>query len=48
MDSLSKSAIIAVVAVAVIYPILTICLSEIQRFQERKNSPYVRRCVNFS
>ena len=47
MDSLSTSAIIAVVAVAVIYPILTICLSEIQRFQERKNSPYVKALRQF-
>ena len=47
MDSLSTSAIIAVVAVAVIYPILTICLSEIQRFQDRKNSPYVKALRQF-
>ncbi|MEP6343258.1 MAG: mechanosensitive ion channel domain-containing protein [Maricaulaceae bacterium] len=42
MNALSTSAIFAVIAVAIIYPILTIILSEIQRLQERKKTPYVK------
>lgn len=47
MGTLSMSALIAVIAVAVIYPFLTILLSELQRFQERKNSPYVKAIRQF-
>lgn len=42
MDSITRSILIAIIAVAVIYPILTILLSELQRFMERHNSPYVK------
>jgi len=42
MDSLSTPMIIAITLVAIIYPILTIFLSEMQRFQERKKSTYVK------
>ena len=47
MSVLENSAILAVVAVAVIYPIVTIILSEVQRLQERKNSPYVKAIRQF-
>ena len=42
MNSLSTAAIFAVIAVAIIYPILTIILSEVQRIEERKKTPYVK------
>ena len=42
MSALSTSAIWAIIAVAILYPVLTIILSEIQRLQERRNSPYVK------
>jgi len=47
MDALSKTAVFAVIAVAVIYPVLTIFLSELQRFKERKNSLYVKAIRQF-
>jgi small-conductance mechanosensitive channel len=47
MNALDTLTYVAVIAVAVIYPILTIILSEIQRFQERKNSPYVKALRQF-
>lgn len=47
MNSLSTSALIPVVAVAVIYPILTILVSEVQRFQDRNNSPYAKAVRQF-
>lgn len=47
MSALDNSALIAVIAVAVIYPILTIIMSEAQRLQERKNSPYVKALRQF-
>jgi len=42
MDTLSKTAIYAAIIVAVIYPILTIVISEVQRVFMRKKSPYVK------
>ena len=47
MSAFDNIALMAVIAVAVIYPILTIILSEVQRFQERKNSPYVKALRQF-
>lgn len=40
MTTLGSSAIIAIIGVAIIYPVLTILASEVQRVLERKNSPY--------
>jgi len=47
MVGLEPSAMIAVISVAVVYPILTIVLSEIQRLQDRKNSVYVKAIRQF-
>lgn len=47
MNALSTSALMAVIAVAVIYPIVTIVLSEAQRLLERRNSPYVKAVRQF-
>jgi len=47
MDALQNSTLVAVLGVAVIYPILTILLSEVQRFQERKNSHFVKALRQF-
>jgi len=40
MNALSPSALVAIVAVGVLYPVLTILLSELQRHQERRHAPY--------
>ena len=47
MTTLSTSALMAVIVVAVIYPILTIAVSELQRFQDRKASPYGKAVRQF-
>ena len=47
MSALSTSAILAIIAVAILYPVLTIIFSEVQRLQERKNSPYVKALRQF-
>lgn len=47
MTTLSTSALIAVITVAVIYPSLTILVSELQRFQDRKRSPYAKALRQF-
>lgn len=47
MPTLSTSALIALIAVAVLYPILTILFSEIQRFGDRKKSPYAKALRQF-
>lgn len=47
MGALDNKAVMAVVAVAIIYPILTILLSEVQRLLERKNSPYTKAVRQF-
>ena len=47
MPTLTTSALMAVIAVAVIYPVLTILLSELQRFEDRKKSPYAKALRQF-
>ena len=47
MSALGTSAILAIIAVAILYPVLTIIFSEMQRLQERKNSPYVKALRQF-
>lgn len=47
MTTLGTSAILAVIGVAIIYPVLTIVLSEVQRILERKNSPYGKAIRQF-
>ena len=42
MPAFSNTAIMAAIFVAIIYPILTIFISEMQRVMTRKNSPYVK------
>ncbi len=42
MDALPQSALLAAICVAIIYPILTIFISEMQRVLGRKKSPYVK------
>lgn len=42
MDALPQTAVISAVLVAVVYPVLTIVISELQRAVTRKGSPYVK------
>lgn len=47
MSTLSTSALLAVILVAVIYPLLTILVSELQRYQDRKKSPFAKAVRQF-